>query len=78
MSDSTIACLLVTSFPIKAERRRYPALRGEPLVIVESVGPTDLVLECSPEAQGVEAGIPLAEAFPLPGGLRVAIRPAVL
>ena len=63
MSDSTIACLLVTSFPIKAERRRYPALRGEPLVIVESVGPTDLVLECSPEAQGVEAGIPLAEAL---------------
>ena len=32
-------------------------------MIVEKVGPTDLVLECSPEAQGVEAGIPLAEAL---------------
>ena len=63
MSDSIVACLLITNFPVKAERRRYPVLRGEPLVIFEHVGTTDLVLECSPEARGVEAGIPLAEAM---------------
>ena len=63
MSDSTIACLLVTHLPVKAERHRYPALRGKPLVIVESRGSGDIVLDNSPEAGGVKQGMPLPESL---------------
>lgn len=63
MSKSTIACLLVTHLPVKAERQRYPALRGKPLVIIESYGPDEMVLDSSSEARGVAAGMPLPEAL---------------
>ncbi len=63
MSESTIACLLVTRLPVKAERQRYPALRGKPLVISETRGSRDLVLDSSPEARGVSAGMPIPEAL---------------
>lgn len=63
MSESTIACLLVTHLPVKAERQRYPALRGKPLVIVESHGIRELVLDSSPEARGVRAGMTLPEVL---------------
>ena len=63
MSDSTIACLLVKHLPVKAEMQRYPALRGKPLVIVESNGSGGLVLDSSPEARGVKPGMPLPESL---------------
>ena len=63
MSESTIACLLVTHLPVKAERQRYPALRGKPLVIVESWGSGETALDSSAEAQGVTAGMTLPEAL---------------
>ncbi len=63
MSESTIACLLVTHLPVKAERQRYPALRGKPLVIVENRGFGNLVLDSSPEAKGLRPGMPLPESL---------------
>ncbi|MDA0264409.1 MAG: DNA polymerase Y family protein [Chloroflexi bacterium] len=63
MTDRSIACMIVTHLPVKAEMRRYPQLRGKPVVITESYGSRDLVLDSSPEAQGVTAGMPLAEAM---------------
>ena len=62
MTDRSIACMLVTHLPDKAEVRRYPQLRGKPVIITESYGSKDLVLDSSPEARGVGAGMPLAEA----------------
>ena len=62
MTDRSIACILVTHLPVKAEMRRYPQLRGKPVIITESYGSKDLVLDSSPEARGVGAGMPLAEA----------------
>ena len=62
MSERLVACVLVTHLPMKAELRRYPELRGKPVVITESYGSKDLVLDSSPEAQGVAAGMPLQEA----------------
>jgi DNA polymerase-4/protein ImuB len=47
---------------MKAELRRYPDLRGKPVVITESYGSKDLVLDSSPEARGVAASMPLQEA----------------
>ena len=63
MSESTIACLLVTHLPVNSERQRYPALRGKPLVITESRRPGDMVLDSSPEAEGVTPGMTLQEAL---------------
>ena len=57
-----IACVLVTHLPIKAELRRYPELRGRPVVITESYGSKELVLDSSSEARGVIAGMSLQEA----------------
>ena len=62
MTDRSIACMLVTHLPVKAEVRRYPQLQGKPVIITESYGSKDLVLDSSPEARGVNAGMPLAEA----------------
>ena len=63
MSDLTIACLLVTHLPVKAERQRYPALRGKPLVVVENRRARDLVMASSPEARGVRVGMTLSEVL---------------
>ncbi len=62
MTDRSIACILITHLPVKAEVRRYPQLRGKPVIITENYGSKDLVLDSSPEARGVGAGMPLAEA----------------
>ena len=62
MAKSLIACLLVTHLPVKAELGRYPQLRGRPVVITESYGSKELVLDSSPEARGVAAGMSFQEA----------------
>ena len=61
--ESSLACVLVTHLPVKAEVRRYPELRGKPVIITESYGSKDLVLDSSPEARGVGPGMPLQEAM---------------
>ena len=58
-----IACLLISHLPVKAERCRYPALRGRPLVIVEPGSRGDRVLDCSPEAEKVTPGMSLPDAL---------------
>ena len=66
MADSShhpIACVLVTHLPVKAELRRYPELRGKPVIITESLGSKDLVLDSSPQARGIVPGMPLQEAL---------------
>nr|MBC8281815.1 hypothetical protein [Chloroflexota bacterium] len=63
MTDRSIACMLVTHLPVKSEVRRYPQLRGKPVIITESYGSKDLVLDSSAEAHGVRSGMPLAEAM---------------
>ncbi len=57
-----IACVLITHLPVKAEQRRDPALLGRPVVITESFGSKQVVLDSSPEARGVTAGMSLQEA----------------
>ena len=58
-----IACVLVTHLPLKAELRRCPELQSKPVVIVESYGSKDVVLDSSPEARGIIAGMSLQEAM---------------
>ena len=58
-----IACVLIANLPVKAELRRHPELRGRPVIISEGSGSKQPVLDCSREAAGVAAGMPLQEAM---------------
>ena len=55
--------MLVTHLPMKAELRRHKELRGKPVIITQSSGSKRLVLDRSPEAGEVTAGMPLQEAL---------------
>ena len=57
------ACVLITHLPIKAELQRYTHLRGKPVIITESFGSKQVVLDRSSEAVGIIAGMPLQEAL---------------
>ena len=58
-----VACVLVTHLPMKAELRRHPELQGKPVIITESSGSKQRVLDASPEARSVIPGMPLQEAI---------------
>ena len=58
-----IACVLIDHLPVKAELRRRAELCGKPVIIVQSRGASRLVLDCSPDAVEVTAGMPLEEAL---------------
>jgi nucleotidyltransferase/DNA polymerase involved in DNA repair len=58
-----IACVLTTHLPMKAELRRRADLRGRPVLVTESVGSKQVVLDASPEAAGAVVGMPLQEAI---------------
>ena len=58
-----IACVLITHLPMKAELRRRTDLRGRPVLVTESVGSKQVVLDASPEAVGAIVGMPLQEAI---------------
>ena len=65
--ELSVACVLIAHLPAKAEMRRYSALRGRPLVVVEMIGLRELVLDYSAvaEAAGVTEGMPLTDAIAL-------------
>ena len=57
------ACVLIDHLPVKAEIQREPSLRGRPVVVAKRSGSQCVVLDASPEAVGVAAGMPLSEAL---------------
>ena len=58
-----VACVLITHLPVKAEQRRRVELRGRAVIVAEACGSKQVVLDSSPEAAGVMAGMPLQEAL---------------
>ena len=58
-----IACVLITHLPMKSELQRYTQLRGKPVIITENIGSKQVVVDHSPEARGIIAGMPLQEAL---------------
>ncbi|HZA25070.1 MAG TPA: hypothetical protein VFA32_21160 [Dehalococcoidia bacterium] len=61
----TIACVLATHLPMKAELKRNPDLTDRPVIIVKESGPKRFVLDHSPQARGVAQGMPVQEASSL-------------
>ena len=60
-----VACVLAPHFRVQVERRSPKAieLAGRPLIILRPLSGRSTVLDCSPEAAGVEPGMRLAEAL---------------
>ena len=58
-----VACVLITHLPVKSELIRHPELAGRPVIITETAGSKQRVLDSSPEARGVVAGMSLQEAL---------------
>ena len=59
----TIACVLITHLPIKAELSRNPELLERPAIIAQELGTKRLVLDYSRHARRVTVGMPLQEAM---------------
>ena len=58
-----ILCLLMPHFPLICETLRNPALEGRPAVVTYSSGSQKLVLDYSPELDGLHPDIPLQQAM---------------
>ena len=58
----TIACVLTTHLPIKAELLRHPELLERPVIIVAEIGARRVVLDYSRQARRISVGMPLQEA----------------
>ena len=61
----SIACVLVANLPLKTELLRQPDLRGKAALVIEQSGPRRLVIDRSPPARAVEAGMSLEKALSL-------------
>ena len=57
-----VACVLITHLRAKVELRRQPHLAGEPVLIVDRSQTRPLVVDRSPAAAGVAAGMTLEQA----------------
>ena len=57
-----VACVLITHLRAKVELRRQPHLAGGPVLIVDRSQTRPLVVDRSPAAAGVAAGMTLEQA----------------
>ena len=58
-----IACLLITHLAMKSEFTRFPELQNRPVIITQSHGSRQTVLDRSQEANGVTEGMSVQEAL---------------
>ncbi len=58
-----VACVLVHHLSVKIELQRQPALRGQPVLVVERAGQRKIVLDHSPEAPPGAKGLRLEQAL---------------
>jgi len=58
-----ILCILLAHFPWRCEVRRNPALEGRPAIVTYTSGSHRLVLDWSPELEGLQRDMPLQQAL---------------
>ena len=58
-----IACLLITHLAMKSEFTRHPELLNKPVIITQSHGSQQIVLDRSPEVHGITEGMSTQEAL---------------
>jgi len=58
-----ILCILLPNFPLRCEALRNTALKGRSALVTYTVGSQKLVLDHSPELEGLQRDIPLQQAL---------------
>ena len=58
-----ILCVLLPHFPWRCETRRNPDIKGRPAVVTYAAGSHRLVLDFSPELDGLQRDMPLQQAL---------------
>ncbi len=58
-----ILCVLLPHFPWRCEARRNPEIKGRPAVVTYAAGSHRLVLDYSPELDGLQRDMPLQQAL---------------
>ena len=58
----SLACILITHFPIKAELHRNNTLNNKPVIIIEESRKKQIVLDYSMQTSGISIGMSLQEA----------------
>ncbi len=58
-----VACVLIDHLPFKLEAERTPELSSSPVIIFQRIGSQRMVLDASPQLNGVSHGMPLQEAL---------------
>ena len=58
-----ILCVLLPHFPLRCEVLRNPALDNCPLLVIYGTGSKKMVLDCSPELEGIRKDMPLQQAL---------------
>jgi DNA polymerase-4 len=66
-----LLCILLPHFPLNCEVLRHPELNGRVAVITRAVGSQRLVLDYSPELEGITRDMPLQQALSLHGDIEV-------
>jgi DNA polymerase-4 len=69
-----VLCALLPHFPLRCELRRHPELRIDSTVILQSkdtAGSQKLVLDFSPELEGLQSGMPLQMALSRHAGVEL-------
>ena len=58
-----ILCVLLPHFPLRCEVRRQPGIESDSAVITYAVGSQKLVLDYSPQLEGLQPDMPLQQAL---------------
>lgn len=66
-----ILCILLPHFPLMCEVRDHPDLRGKPAVVTRAEGSQKVVLDFSPELEGLQYGMTLQQALARYGEARL-------
>jgi DNA polymerase-4/protein ImuB len=66
-----ILCVLLPHFPLRCELIRHPALIEQPVMVTYTVGSEKLILDFSPELQGIQRDMPLQQALSIHGDMEL-------
>ena len=58
-----ILCVLLPHFPLRCEVRRHPEIKDGSAIVTYAVGSQKLVLDYSPELEGLQRDMPLQQAL---------------
>ena len=66
-----LLCVLLPHFPFRCEVQRLPALKGRGTAVIYAVGSQKLIMDFSPELEGLHQGMAVQQALSLHGEIEL-------